>query len=69
MANTSWKTTLLGWVMIVGDVIAFLQKTVSEQGLPNSLAEWITFAVALAGGIGLIFAKDRDVTGLPKVGS
>jgi NAD/NADP transhydrogenase beta subunit len=69
MANVSWKTTLIGWVVIVGDVVAFLQKTVTEQGLPSSLIEWITFGMALATGIGLILAKDRDVSGLPKVQS
>lgn len=63
--NTSWKTTLLGWIVIVGDVIALITKSVEDQGLPNTVSGWIPFIVGLAVGIMGIFSKDRDVTGLP----
>ena len=65
LANSSWKTTLLGWVIIVGDVIAFITKSVEDQGMPSTLSGWIPFGVGIAVGIMGIFAKDRDVTGLP----
>lgn len=65
LQNTSWKTTLLGWIIIVGDIIAFVAKSVDEQGMPNTLAGWIPFMVGIAVGIMGIMSKDRDVTGLP----
>lgn len=63
--NTSWKTTLLGWIIIVGDVMALIFKSVEEQGMPTTVAGWIPFVVGLAVGVMGIFSKDRDVTGLP----
>jgi hypothetical protein len=64
--NTSWKTTLLGWIIIVGDLIGFVTKSIEDQGMPTTVAGWIPFIVGLAVGIMGIFSKDRDVTGLPK---
>lgn len=65
MQNTSWKTTALGWVIIVGDSIAFVTKSIEEQGMPTTVAGWIPFVVGLAVGLMGIFSKDRDVSGLP----
>ena len=65
LQNTSWKTTLLGWIIIVGDIIAFVAKSVEEQGMPTTVAGWIPFVVGIAVGIMGIMSKDRDVTGLP----
>ena len=65
LQNSSWKTTLLGWIIIVGDIIGFISKSIEEQGMPTTIAGWVPFAVGLAVGIMGIFAKDRDVTGLP----
>ena len=67
MLGTSWKTSLMGWLLIGGDVIAFISKTLEAQALPNTLFEWVGFGMAMVTGIGMILAKDRDVTGLPKV--
>ena len=66
MLGTSWKTSLIGYIIIIGDVFAFIAKVVQDQGLPSSIVEWIAFAMGLAAGISAILAKDRDVTGLPK---
>ena len=66
MLGTSWKTSLMGWIVIIGDIVAFISKIVQDQGLPQTLVEWIAFGMALITGIALILAKDRDVTGLPK---
>lgn len=66
MLGTSWKTSLMGWIIIVGDVLAFVIDVIQKQGLPDTIAEWFMFAMGLATGIAAILAKDRDVTGLPK---
>ena len=60
--NTSVKTTATGWIIIVGDIIGIIVKTFQEQGFPTDLTTWITFGVALASGIGLLFAKDHNVS-------
>ena len=67
MLGTSWKTSLMGWLLIGGDVIAFISKTLEAQSLPSTLFEWVAFGMAMITGIGMILAKDRDVSGLPKV--
>lgn len=58
----SWKTTGLG---ILG-LISIVSKTASEliQGLP---VDWTIVATTVLTSIGLIFAKDHNVTGGDKV--
>ena len=58
----SWKTGLIGWIIIIGDVVKLIGDTATEQGVPTSLSGWLTFGLALATGIGLIFSKDYDKT-------
>ena len=58
----SWKTTLFGWLIIIGDVIKLIADTASEQGVPTDLSGWIGFGLAMATGIGLTFSKDYDKT-------
>lgn len=63
MLGTSWKTSVVGWIIIVGDVVAFLVDVIQKQGLPDTVAEWVMFPMGLATGLVAILAKDRDVTG------
>ena len=60
--NKSWKTTSAGIVMIASAVVGiyFAYKA-------NNLSAEVVMAgmTSLLGGIGLLFAKDSDVTGLP----
>lgn len=61
--NKSWKTTSAGIAMIVSSVVGvyFAYKA-------NNLSEGVVMAgvTSLLGGIGLLFAKDGDKTGLPE---
>lgn len=60
--NKSWKTTSAGIVAITGSVVGvyFAYKA------NNLTAEIVTGAITtLLAGIGLLFAKDGDVTVLP----
>jgi hypothetical protein len=46
----SWKTSLFGWVLLIGAVVSvFLGK-----------ASWTDAGVAIATGLGLIAAKDES---------
>jgi len=61
--NKSWKTTSAGIVAISGAIVGvyFAYKA------NNLSAEVVTGAItAVLTGIGLLFAKDSDVTGLPE---
>lgn len=66
MLGASWKTSILGWIIIASDVVAFIADVATKQGIPSTLMEWLAFGMALATGIGLILAKDRDVSGAAK---
>lgn len=67
LLGQSWKTSIAGWLVIAGDIIAFVNKSLNEQALPTTVFEWVSYGVALAAGIGMILAKDRDVSGTPAV--
>ena len=41
--ETSWKTNLLGWIVIAGDAVGLVVRVIQEQGLPSNLAEWFAF--------------------------
>ncbi len=52
----NWKTTSLGITMIVGGILGLIFAPVTQASIMTSLT-------AILGGIGLIFAKDNNVTG------
>jgi hypothetical protein len=54
----NWKTTSAGVIMIIGAIVrlAVHQGTFSEELIMGAV-------IAVVGGIGLIVAKDSDVTG------
>ena len=54
----NWKTTSAGVVMIIGAIVrlAVHQGTITEELIMGGV-------IAIVGGIGLIVAKDSDVTG------
>lgn len=53
--SLSWKTTLMGLLAIVPQVIA--------QITPALPQKWAAIATAVATAIGLYFAKDKNVPG------
>ncbi len=55
---SSWKTTLMGIVAIMGSLIGIADHLIN--GTPVDLMVHLT---AIGGGIGLLFAKDSNVTG------
>jgi hypothetical protein len=57
---TNWKTTSAGILAIVGALTGFVFVIINKQLTPETIT---TFTSALLIGIGLLFAKDGNVTG------
>ncbi len=62
MPGGSYKTSILGYLLIILDVLQFVGQAVEKQGIPTNFQGWIVTLSGLAGGIGLIVAKDWDKT-------
>lgn len=60
MLGASWKTALIGWLIIAGDGLKLLSDTLTEKGVPTDAGGWLGFGIALATGVGLILSKDYD---------
>lgn len=50
LMGKSWKTTLIGWAMVIGAITSVL------MGKTN----WIDASVVITAGVGFIAAKDLD---------
>ena len=64
--NTSFKTSIFGYIIIFLDIANLIGEAVKQHGLPSDVQGWIIFAGGLATGIGLILAKDFNVTNSPQ---
>lgn len=61
--NKSWRTTTLGILAIVTAVAGFVKATLDND--PTTEPDMAALVAAISAGIGLLFAKDSKVTGLP----
>lgn len=61
--NRSWRTTTLGIVAVLTAVLGFVKATI--DGDPTTEPDMAALVAAISAGIGLLFAKDAKVTGLP----
>jgi hypothetical protein len=61
--NKSWRTTTLGILAIVTAAAGFLKATIDSD--PTTEPDMAALVAAISAGIGLLFAKDAKVTGLP----
>jgi hypothetical protein len=64
MKNPSWRTTTLGIITILTAVAGVVQAFLDND--PATNPDFTVAVAAVVSGIGLIFAKDAKVTGLPK---
>jgi uncharacterized membrane protein YidH (DUF202 family) len=60
MNSNNWKTTSTGILAIVGGIVRFYFALKAGQITEESITTSLTAVLA---GIGLLFAKDFDVTG------
>ena len=63
MKNPSWRTTTLGIITILTAVAGAVQLLLDND--PATNPDFTVAVAAVISGIGLIFAKDAKVTGLP----
>lgn len=61
--NNSWRTTVLGITTILTAVVGVVQSLVDND--PATNPDLTVAVAAVVSGIGLIFAKDAKVSGLP----
>ena len=61
--NKSWRTTTLGILAIVTAVAGFVKATLDND--PTTEPDMAALVAAVSAGLGLLFAKDAKVTGLP----
>lgn len=61
MGVRSWKTTLSGAVAIISGVVTILQAYLNSQPVP-----WALAVSQIVAGVGLISAKDHNVSGQSK---
>ena len=64
--QASWLTTLMGSLVIIGDVGAFVSKFMSENTAPITPEQWFGYFMGLVTGIGLILAKQFNVSNAPR---
>ena len=57
---TSWKTTSAGIIMIIGGITRLIFAIKNNQFTEEAIT---TTATTILGGVGLLFAKDSNVTG------
>lgn len=65
MPGKSWKTALVGWIMIAGGILSLIAEAIQKNGVPDTIIEWVVFGSLVAGGISAIMAKDFDVSNSP----
>lgn len=61
--NKSWRTTVLGIITILTAVAGVVQAVVDND--PATNPDLTVAVAAVLSGVGLIFAKDSKVSGLP----
>lgn len=66
MPGGSYKTAIVGYIIIALDLIKLVGDAIKADGMPTDLNGWIVFAAGLATGIGLILSKDYNVSNSPK---
>jgi hypothetical protein len=63
--GASWLTTIFGGAAIVGAIAQLIAFTIEEGGMPHDTSTWISFALKIIVGIGLILSKSYNVSNSP----
>ena len=59
---TSWMTTVLGIIVLIGDAANLITVTIEKNGIPTNATQWIYTITGLATGIGLLVSKQFNVS-------
>jgi hypothetical protein len=65
MHRGSWKTSVLGYIILALDLLKLVGDAIKAEGMPTDMNGWIVFGAGLATGIGLILSKDYDKSNAP----
>ncbi len=69
MLGASWRTDLVGWIMLASAVVGAIADIIATQGMPKTIPEYVLFGSMVLAGIGHILAKDGKVTNSKDPGS
>jgi hypothetical protein len=59
----SWKTSLAGYLTLLQ---AAFQQVIVEEGWPQTKQDWVTFIGKIIIALGLLSAKDGNVSNVPE---
>ena len=65
MPGGSWKTGIVGWILVASGSLGLLADIIAKQGIPDTVIEWVSFGTAFASGIAALLAKDYDKSNAP----
>jgi hypothetical protein len=65
--SKSWRTTVLGITTIIAAIASIVQSAIDAD--PATNPDLTVAVAAIMSGIGLLFAKDAKVSGLPGDGA
>jgi hypothetical protein len=60
--SASWMTTILGIIVLVGDVGNLVTVSIEKNGIPTNATQWFYTLSGLATGIGLLVSKQFNVS-------
>lgn len=62
--NTSWRTSTVGWIGLAMGLLAVAESLIKGETVTDT--QWTLVGSLLVSNIGLLFAKDARVTGVPE---
>ncbi len=62
---SSWMTTVLGIIVLIGDIGNLVTVSIEKQGIPTNATQWFYTLSGLATGVGLLVAKQFNVSNSP----
>ena len=63
--KASWMTTVLGIIVLVGDIGNLITVSIEKNGIPTNATQWFYTLSGLATGIGLLVSKQFNVSNSP----
>jgi hypothetical protein len=64
--SPSWMTTVLGIIVLIGDAANLVTVSIEQHGIPTNATQWIYTISGIATGIGLLAAKQFNVSNSPQ---
>lgn len=62
MFGSSWMTSVVGYLVII---LTVANQVYTEQGVPSTVHEWISFVGGVITGVGIALSKDFNKSNSP----